>query len=329
MLHFANPRPTRLVSLAVTLLLAFPAAGLAGPLELCAELAASPYQPGYKKSGVEAGAMDFAAAKAACTDATIADPASLAAKAWLARVFYVGGKYAEALPYAEPAAAAGDAMAQQLLGDILVEAMGGVPADTARGIALLEASAASGYALGQNSLAISYENGQGVTADPARAAELYQAAADQGLGEAEVNLGRLYADGIGVAEDDAKAFALFKSAAAKGHPQGWNGMGVSYEYGEGTTQGYALAMDAYRKALDGGAGIAAGNIAYLYANGFGVEKDYIQALQWASKSEEGMRDYGQLLIDEKWAAASTGANPDLDAAIAAYQAALGKTKTQN
>lgn len=327
MLRFLHLRPSRRLSLAVTLLLAFPAAALAGPLELCAELAASPYQPGYKKTGVEANAVDWPAAKAACTAATIAEPASVEAKAWLARVYYVGGKYADALPYAEPAAAGGDAMAQQLLGDILVVGMGGVPADEPRGIELLQASAAAGYAMGQNSLAISYENGEGVTADPARAAELYQAAAAQGLGEAEVNLGRLYAGGTGVAEDDAKAFALFQSAAAKGHPQGWNGMGVSYEYGEGTVQDYALAMEAYHKALDGGAGIAAGNIAYLYVKGFGVERDFAQALQWARQSNEGMRDYGQYLLDEKQIATTDSA--PLDAAVAAYEAAMVGAKTRN
>jgi len=327
MLH---PRlsPRRL-SLLLALLVLVPAAAVAGPVDVCAALAASPYEQGYKKRGVEADAMDRPAAEAACLAAILDDPASVEAKAWLARVYYVSGKYADAVPYAEPAAAAGNPLAQQLLGDILVVGMGGVAADEARGIELLEASAASGYAFGQNNLGISYENGEGVFADPARAAELYQAAADQGLGEAQVNLGRLYVDGTGVPEDDAKAFALFQSAAAKGHPEGWNGMGVSYEYGEGIGQDYALAMEAYKKALDGGAGIAAGNIAYLYVNGFGVDRDYAQALEWARKSEQGMRDYGQYLIDQKLAGASTGVNPDLEAAIVAYQAALGEAKIEN
>lgn len=316
------------IQLAVSIaLLLLPTVAFAGPLELCAALAASPYEAGYKKSGVEAAAMDQPAAKAACLAATVADSSSVAATAWLARVYYVSGKYADAVPYAEPAAAAGNPLAQQLLGDILVVGMGGVPVNEPRGIELLEASAASGYAYGQNNLGISYENGEGVVANPARAAELYQAAANQGLGEAQVNLGRLYVDGAGVVEDDAKAFGLFQSAAAKGHPEGWNGMGVSYEYGEGTVQDYALAMDAYKKALQGGAGIAAGNIAYLYVKGFGVDQDYIQALEWARKSEQGMRDYGHYLIDEKQVA--TGPDASLEAAIAAYEIAMSQTKTQN
>jgi TPR repeat protein len=324
MFVFHNLAPRARLTFTLALLagaLALPAR--ADELSECAALIASPFEAGYKDTGINPGDTDRDAAEEVCNAAITANPDSMEARAWLARIHFYYGEYQQVVDLVEPAAEAGNPLAQQMLGDILIDGLGGVEVDETRALELLKASADAGFAPGQNSLAVSYERGQGVPQDDARAAKLYAAAAKQGLAVAEVNLGMFYADGIGVAEDDVRATQLFMSAAEKGDAGGMNSLAVSYEIGEGIEQDYALALDWYRKASAAGSVIAGANIGNLYVQGLGVEQDYGQALKWISKAASEGNAYGQFLLGGLYENGQ-GVAVDLDKAIDLYtQAADG------
>lgn len=316
-------RRARLV-LAIALLTG-PAALPASADELtdCAALIASPFEVGYEATGLNPADTDRDAAEEVCNAAITANPDSMEARAWLARIHFYYGEYQQVMDLVEPAADAGNPLAQQMLGDILIDGLGGIAVDEARAIEMLTASADAGFAPGQNSLGVSYERGQGVPQNDARAAKLYAAAAKQGLAVAEVNLGMFYADGIGVPENDVRATELFMSAAEKGDAGGMNSLAVSYEIGEGIEQDYALALDWYRKASAAGSVIAGANIGNLYVQGLGVEQDYGQALKWISKAASEGNSYGQFLLGGLYENGQ-GVATDLDKAVDLYtQAADG------
>ncbi|MET3928104.1 tetratricopeptide repeat protein [Devosia sp. 2618] len=262
----------------------------------CGALLASPFEEGYHDTGVEMRDVQLNRAEDVCKTAIQASPDSNQAKAWLARIHFYYSEYAEAIVLLEPAAAAGNPLAQQMLGDILIDGLGGTPVDEKRGVELLASSSAAGFAPGQNSLGVSYERGQGVAKDLPRAAKLYGAAAKQGMAVAQVNLGILYADGNGIAENDERAAQLFMSAAAKGDSGGMNNLAVSYESGEGLDQNYDLAMGWYHKAADAGSTVALANIGNLYAEGLGVKQDYNKALKWMGKAATAGSSYGLYLL---------------------------------
>lgn len=313
------PLPGPFVLLFATLLgMACATPSMAEEVADCGALIASPYEKGYEATGVAPADANLSRAEEICTAAIAANPASDQAKAWLARIHFYYGEYDAALPLLESAAGADNPLAQQLLADILIEGLGDVPVDEPRAITLLEASAAAGFAPGQNSLAVSYERGQGVEQDLSRAAQLYAAAAKQGLPVAEVNLGVLYAEGSGVVEDDERATQLFMSAAEKGDAGGMNSLGVSYEIGEGIDIDLDLAMQWYRRAAAGGSIVARANIGNLYLRGLGVPVDYSIARKWITKAAEDNNGFGLYLLGEVHENGN-GVAIDLDRAIELYR----------
>ena len=316
----------RALSTAILLAGAIALPAQADELSECAALIASPFEADYRTTGINPGDTDRDAAEEVCNAAITANPDSMEARTWLARIHFYYGEYEQVVDLVEPAAEAGNPLAQQLLGDILIDGLGGIAVDEARAIELLQASADAGFAPGQNSLGVSYERGQGVPQDDARAAKFYAAAAKQGLSVAEVNLGMFYADGIGVTEDDERATQLFKSAAEKGDAGGMNSLGVSYEIGEGIEQDYALAMEWYRKASAAGSVIAGANIGNMYVQGMGVEQDYGQALKWISKAAGEGNAYGQFLLGGLYENGQ-GVDTDLDKAIELYTQAADAGST--
>ncbi|MDU8925954.1 tetratricopeptide repeat protein [Alisedimentitalea sp. MJ-SS2] len=155
----------------------------------------------------------------------------------------------------ENAAVAGDAQAQLVLGQHLLNGWV-LERDAKQGLALLEKSAAAGTAAAQAELGQAYLFGTHVAADHGRALQLLDAAAGQGdlgalrlLGEqlvggwtlprdtkrgtafleqavgkgdakAQVTLGKLLLHGVGIEEDRARALTLFEAAAEAGNAKG-------------------------------------------------------------------------------------------------------------
>jgi len=127
---------------------------------------------------------------------------------------YERKQYAEALPYFERAAAAGN-----------IDAM--------------------------NDLGVMYEKGQGVNRDDERAVSWYRKAADT-ESQAMVNLAGMYIGGRGgLPKDATKAVALLRKAADAGNANGMMLLGAMYEDGAGgLPKDAAAALDWYKKAAD-------------------------------------------------------------------------------
>ncbi|MBS0336484.1 MAG: sel1 repeat family protein [Proteobacteria bacterium] len=115
-----------------------------------------------------------------------------------------------------PAAAdAGRPTAKSLLGWMYMQGIG-VPADTARGVALYLEAAKGGALSAKNNLGELHETGRGVQLDAGKAFEYYREAAEAGFAPAQFNVGRLYAAGVGTPKDFDKARTWLNAALQAG-----------------------------------------------------------------------------------------------------------------
>jgi TPR repeat protein len=102
-----------------------------------------------------------------------------------------------------------------------------------RALAELVPAAARGDARAQNALALLYRNGWGVVRDDAHAADLLRRAAKQGFSRAEHNLALLYQTGLGVERDETQAVEWLKRAARRGYVPSQSDLGFAYYAGQG------------------------------------------------------------------------------------------------
>ena len=89
--------------------------------------------------------------------------------------------------------------------------------DHAAALAIWQPLAEAGDADAQNALGDIYLYGRGVPRDAAAAIGWYEQAAAQGHADAQNHLGVIYANGFGVEVDRVTAFMWWKLAAARGH----------------------------------------------------------------------------------------------------------------
>ncbi|MBN9317517.1 MAG: sel1 repeat family protein [Devosia sp.] len=289
--------------------------------DACAAAAASQYEAGYEAIGLNSDAMDAAHAIAVCTTALAASPDAAPLQAWLGRAYATTGDAATAATYLEPSAVAGNALAQTLLGDMLIVG-DGVPQDMVRGADLLKLAADAGFAPAEDSLGLSYDYAEGVEQNQVEAARLYRRAAEKGVARAMANLGSMYAEGLGLDRDIVAAAAWYQRAADKGDPRAQFNLGELYEtgalgevdheraatlfraaagqgnamaanalghltqHGSVTTPDPAAALALYRQAADQGLAQAQLNLGLLYEDGIGVPRDLALARQYYRQASE-------------------------------------------
>lgn len=168
-----------------------------------------------------------------------------------ARNVYIDGRYEAALAVLLPAALAGNANAQNIVGD-------------------------------------AFDLGLGVERNPAKAREWWEKSAGQGFSKAQFNLGRMLAMGReGVSRDADLAEKHLKDAAAQGNAEAFNELGLIYALGRGRAVDHAKAADFYRQGAEQGSIIAMSNLGAAYATGKGVETDMAQAHDWIGKAAAG------------------------------------------
>ncbi|MBR0650969.1 sel1 repeat family protein [Roseomonas terrae] len=149
----------------------------------------------------------------------------------------------EAAPWIEAAAMLGQARAQVLWGQYLLDALGGVARDQAAAAEWFRSAARAGDAAGMNMLGRCYENGWGIAADYAEAVRWFRGAAEAGFDWGQYNLANMYLRGDGIAEDRAEALRWYHAAAAQGHAKSINMVARFYE------EGWVVARDPARAAL--------------------------------------------------------------------------------
>ena len=274
--------------LAIAALLLVSSTSLASATELfdnCAANAASKYEPGYEGVGpVDVGSFYAYDAIEACKAALDEDPSSTQLMAWLGNAYAADNQPNNAVPLLEPAAAAGNVVAQRALGDLLILGKG-IAQDKIRGVDLLHQSAQQGFAPAALSLGYSFEFGDGVTADPATAMSWYINAAQAGIVRAQLLVARHYQEGNGVPADDAAALSWLQRAAEASNPEAQYLLGVAYLEGRGTDPSTGDALAAFQLSSESYNPKGSTALGYMTELGLGLDADPQQAasLYWSGR----------------------------------------------
>lgn len=163
----------------------------------------------------------------------------------------LSGSPPERAAFVADCAAAGEAEAQLVLGQMLLDG-NGVARDAAAALGWFTRAAAQQHLLALNMVGRCYDLGWGTAPDKARAAECYRVAAERGLDWGMYNYATLLALGEGVAEDRPAALAWFRKAAALGNAKALNFVGSFHEDGWVVPRDLAAAASCYAKAARGG-----------------------------------------------------------------------------
>lgn len=283
----------------------------------CAAMAANPYEVGFETIGKDQMDVDVDAAIAACLAAVEQDPQDMQSRARLARAYYISQQYEAMYPHVELAAEAGSALAQQLLGDALVDGKG-IEKDFERSFALLEASAAQNYAPGIYSLGLSYRAGEGVEKNDAKAAELFARAAglDHRFALGDLGMMKLLADGVEL--DIEGGVALLERAAELRDSYAMMQLGYFYSDSDLVPHDGRRALDYFLAAEAAGETQGASAAAYIYLVEYdGVEADFAEAERLARKAADA-EDGGGHFVLGYMAENGLGATQDMDAARIHY-----------
>ncbi len=116
----------------------------------------------------------------------------------------------------------------------------------------LEDPARQGDAVAQDMLGHMLLFGRGGPVDAGKAAELLRKAADQGRSEAQNSMGVIYMTGLDGKLDPVEGLAWFRKAAENGHSYAMFNLGRAAEQGLGTEKSMAEAESWYRRAADNG-----------------------------------------------------------------------------
>ena len=207
--------------------------------------------------GVAFDAIDVPRARAACDAAVAAYPNEPRFRAWLGRVLDKGGFPAEAAAAFRIAAERGHPIAQNNLGEMLMEGRG-IARDDAQAVEWYRRAAEQGNAFGQFNLGLMLMEGRGIARDDAQAVQWFRRAAEQGYAFGQANLGFMLMEGRGIARDDAQAVQWFRRAAEQGNDVGQNNLGFMLENGRGIVHNLEEAVIWYQRAArQGNAGAQA------------------------------------------------------------------------
>ncbi|MEM7056792.1 MAG: tetratricopeptide repeat protein [Pseudomonadota bacterium] len=167
-----------------------------------------------------------------------------------ARLDYIAGNYQAALEVLIPAAEAGDANAQNIVGD-------------------------------------AYDVGNGVDIDYNLARDWWTKSADQGFSKALYNLGKMLSEGRdGLEPDYEEAKRRLTESARKANGDAFNELGLMHALGRGGPVDHAKSIEFYMKGHELGSTIATSNLGAVYAAGQGVEVDYAKAFELSTIAAE-------------------------------------------
>ena len=192
------------------------------------------------------------------------------------------------------------------------------------GVADLAQRAAAGEADAQNKLGEACRDGLlGQNKDLAAAARWCRKAAEQGHPLAQYNLARLLRKGEGVAKDQAEAVVWLRKASEQGLAEAQLLLGYCTEKGEGTAMALNEAFTWYLKAAEQNQPVAQCNVGNAYTSGGGVTKDLAAAFQWYSRAAanghaKALRTVGYCLLE------GIGVEPDKVAAATRFREAADK-----
>lgn len=158
---------------------------------------------------------------------------------------------AERAAFLRACAEAGEAEAQAVYGQMLLDGIG-VAKDPRAALGWFVRGAAQHHLMAINMVGRCYDLGWGTPPDKRRAADCYRIAAERGLDWGMYNYATLLALGHGVAEDKVAALAWFRKAAALGNAKAINFVGSFHEDGWVVERDMAAAALCYARAAQGG-----------------------------------------------------------------------------
>jgi TPR repeat protein len=209
-------------------------------------------------------------------------PAAFTNLADLYRAGIAGGPPAPDLAfllYGE-AAKLGDRNAPKRLADMYIRGEG-VPADEAKGVALLEAAATSGDAAALITLGDWYSRGELAPVDAERAIEFYRRAAEAGLPLGLAKIGDLYRTGVrGLAADVEIAVDYYERAVALNNNVARRTLATMYLDGNGVRANPDRGAELLRDAALSGDASAALSLAVIYSRNEPYLADFEQASQY-------------------------------------------------
>lgn len=153
--------------------------------------------------------------------------------------------------FVREAAEAGEAEAQALYGQLLLDG-NGLAADRSAAFQWFNRAAAQRHAMALNMVGRCYDQGWGVVVDKARATECFRIVAERGVPEGMYNFATALTLGAGVAEDKVAALGWFERAAAAGYAKADNFIGSFAEDGWAGPVDMAKAAASYARAAAGG-----------------------------------------------------------------------------
>ncbi|WP_231740169.1 tetratricopeptide repeat protein [Ectopseudomonas composti] len=149
------------------------------------------------------------------------------------------------------AAARGEAEAQTMLGQILLEGHG-IARDAKLAVTWFGIAARQGHAMALNMLGRCLEHGWGCNADLSAALGYYQRAAGLGLDWGMYNLANLLATGRGITQNHSAAFTLYQRAAQQGHAKSMNLLGRYLDEGVLTAPDREAALTWFQRSAQAG-----------------------------------------------------------------------------
>ena len=247
-----------------------------------------------------------------------------------AQAAFLAGDHAAALQVIEPAARAGEPLAQALLataydtgqgkpqsaqaardwmtraagqdyapaafalGLMWLEGRDEMPADPEAATLWLGRAMALGHPEAFHIRARLMLAGLGGPANPPAAAALALTALELGVPEAGMLLAEMYLDGDGVAQDPARARATYARAAQMGHAPALARLAVMYELGQGGPADPVAAFTLYQEAVSLGDASAAINLALFLTDQDGYWSDPVLGMAYClwgvSRAPEDLRD---------------------------------------
>ena len=154
-----------------------------------------------------------------------------------------------------------------------------------------QAKAEQGDAVAQNILGDLLAHGKGLPQDYTQAAKWYRQSADQGFAVAQCNLAALYAAGAGVKTDPAEALRWYRKAADQGNADAQYNLAQMLSMGVGANRDIREAIRLYHLAAEQGDGLSQYNLARRYQAGKDVSPDPVEAYFWfALATANGVED---------------------------------------
>lgn len=185
---------------------------------------------------------------------------------------------AQALPWVQTAAAQGNADAQAVLGQWLLDGHG-MERNPTQALHWFLQAAAQSHAMGMNMAGRCLENGWGAPVDRFAAVAWYKKAASLGLDAGLYNLANQLAEGKSVPQDHAAALALYRQAADLGHAKSMTKIGRYYEDGLVVEKDAEAAFFCYQEGAQGGDFRGQFN----YAGMLAARGRLPEALEWLEK----------------------------------------------